>query len=202
MASSSSSSSNWANFFSTPFSEAVLKHLPGRGVTSQSARARAKRQDGIPETNTLAGEQQPLLSDYHSINPTQPSLVRVPKKVATSINVEAKVWFANERTWLAYLSISILLGSLSATLYSAGKEGDQITKALAGAYGGIAFAVLIYGYLVFQKRITLISKRSGEHFDEIVFPVLISVAIFIAILTNFILRIIEFRKHGDFDDDV
>jgi len=76
---------------------------------------------------------------------------------------------------------------------------------------------MAYGYLVFQKRITLISKRSGEHFgsfthlsllrcslasltssflflldsDEIVFPVLISVAIFIAILTNFILRIIE-----------
>lgn len=121
-------------------------------------------------SSTLAGEQQPLLSDYHSINPTQPSLVRVPKKVATTINVEAKVWFANERSqsnssliavassskltflpsllfplarlisfsaWLAYLSISILLGSLSATLYSAGKEGDQITKALAGAYGGM-----------------------------------------------------------------
>jgi hypothetical protein len=40
----------------------------------------------IPE-----GEQQPLLSDYHSINPADgPSLVRVPKKVATVINVEVR----------------------------------------------------------------------------------------------------------------
>lgn len=120
--------------------------------------------------------------------------------------------------WLAYLSISIMLGTLSATLYAAGKEGDNVTKWIAGSYGAIAFATLIYGYVVFQKRLTLISKRSGEHFgmyeadilsvvpafatdvrstrsrsDEIVFPILISVAVFIAIATNFTIRALEFR---------
>ena len=68
--------------------------------------------------------------------------------------------------WLAYLSISIMLGTLSATLYAAGKEGDNVTKWIAGSYGAIAFATLIYGYVVFQKRLTLISKRSGEHFGK------------------------------------
>jgi hypothetical protein len=57
------------------------------------------------------GEQQPLLSDFQQAGssggygsnavgtPVEgESLVRVPKKVATTINVEAKVWFANERS--------------------------------------------------------------------------------------------------------
>lgn len=45
----------------------------------------------------------PAVRDYHAIN-SVPTNVRVPKKVATPVRVEGKVWFANERS--AYLSLS------------------------------------------------------------------------------------------------
>ena len=39
----------------------------------------------------------PTVRDYHAINSLPPQ-VRVPKKIATPIKVEGKVWFANERS--------------------------------------------------------------------------------------------------------
>ena len=36
--------------------------------------------------------------DYHAINDALPAGVKIPKKIATPIRVEAKVWFANERS--------------------------------------------------------------------------------------------------------
>lgn len=126
----------------------------------------------------------------------------MPKKVATVINVEPKVWFANERTWLAYLSVAVLLGSLSGTLFAgSGSEVHQarekMIKAFGSVYGGLcvafltflaqsqvdpktdspsspvtsALATLIYGYAVFQKRVTMIKRRSAEPFGA---PLLLS----------------------------
>ena len=39
----------------------------------------------------------PAVRDYHAIN-SVPTNVRVPKKIATPVRVEGKVWFANERS--------------------------------------------------------------------------------------------------------
>ncbi len=39
----------------------------------------------------------PTVRDYHAINSVPPQ-VRVPKKIATPVKVEGKVWFANERS--------------------------------------------------------------------------------------------------------
>lgn len=36
--------------------------------------------------------------EYQAISDTLPPRVRIPKKVASAIKVEAKVWFANERS--------------------------------------------------------------------------------------------------------
>ncbi|CDZ98291.1 carboxypeptidase s [Phaffia rhodozyma] len=215
MSSSSDTGSNniWSNFFSEPFSDRVLSLLPGKSHKDiRARRQRGVRSDNIPETNVGPGEEQPLLSDFHQLgggvsygtsgeNDEAPvNLVRVPKKVVSVINVEPKVWFANERTWLAYLSISILLGTLAGTLLAATNHGmnahrAHITKIFAGVYAVIALVVLLYGYAIFQKRVTLIKKRSGKHFDEVVFPLLISIAIFIAILANFIIRVQEFESN-------
>jgi hypothetical protein len=97
---------------------------------------------------------QPLVRDYHSINNGDQVNVRIPstpysciephedsqadlavnstEKVATPVKVEAKVWFANERTWISYLSTSIVMSSLSLALYNASR--DRITTYFAYVY--------------------------------------------------------------------
>jgi hypothetical protein len=75
----------------SPFSPAALARLPRLRRPRRYTRA-----DAIPDTQPDDRGQHPTVRDYHAIN--LPPQVRVPKKVPTPIRVEAKVWFANERS--------------------------------------------------------------------------------------------------------
>jgi hypothetical protein len=77
----------------TPFSPGALASLPKNLRT----RPRYTRADRIPDTDADDEGNMPAVRDYHAINSLPPQ-VRVPKKIATPIKVEAKVWFANERS--------------------------------------------------------------------------------------------------------
>ena len=57
----------------------------------EGVRQRSTRADRIPEIEEDEDGQRPTVPDYHSINAVPPR-VRVPKKIATPIQVEGKVW--------------------------------------------------------------------------------------------------------------
>ena len=77
----------------TPFSPAALASLPKNLRPSP----KYTRADRIPETELDDEGNTPAVRDYHAINSLPPQ-VRVPKKIATPIKVETKVWLANERS--------------------------------------------------------------------------------------------------------
>ena len=76
----------------SPFSPSALAKLP-----KIRRPARYLRADDIPATHTDGEGERPTVRDYHSITSLPPQ-VRIPKKIPTSIKVEGKVWFANERS--------------------------------------------------------------------------------------------------------
>jgi hypothetical protein len=135
----------------TPFSPSALARLPNSRRPQRYTRA-----DAIPETENQDNGQRPTVRDYHAINSLPPQ-VRVPKKIPTSIKVEGKVWFANERSmfsvynpdnsylsltaWVSWLNISILLGTLALALFNASK--DQIATNFAIFYAVVSIAVLV-----------------------------------------------------------
>ena len=82
----SSTRLSWSSFF--PFSSSALAALPENAPRP----SRYTREDGIPDQ-----DDQPPLRDYSATQSAPPN-VRVPRKVATAIKVEGKVWFANERS--------------------------------------------------------------------------------------------------------
>jgi len=190
----------------SPFSSSALASLPQnpRGI-----RDRSTRTDNIPDPEPnahSAGHHQ----DYQSISGTLPPGVRIPKKIATPIMVEAKVWFANERTWISYLNLSILLGGLALALFNASR--DEIARMFAVVYATIGVGVLgqvfcsmfwvftnissrfRYGYIIYQRRVSMIRKRDPGNFDEVVGPVIISALLFFAVLSNFVLRVRELQR--------
>ncbi|KAH9481259.1 Vacuolar transporter chaperone 1 [Psilocybe cubensis] len=164
----------------SPFSQSALASLPNVRRPSRHLRA-----DNIPETETNDANERPTVRDYHSIN-TLPPKVRVPKKIPTSVKVEGKVWFANERTWISWLGISVLMAALSLGLFNASK--DDIARRFAYFYAFVSVCVLVYGYCLYQHRITLIRRRDPGHFDALAGPVILSVVLFVAVLANFIIR--------------
>ncbi|KXN81284.1 Vacuolar transporter chaperone 2 [Leucoagaricus sp. SymC.cos] len=171
----------------SPFSPAALALLP------RLARpARYTRADAIPETQPDSEGHQPTVRDYHAIN--LPPQVRVPKKVPTPIRVEGKVWFANERTWVSWLNIAVVLATLSLALFNASK--DEVATYFAYTYAIISICVLIYGWAIYQYRINMIRRRDPGHFDNFWGPIILSIALFFAVLANFIIRVRELRRKG------
>jgi len=175
----------------SPFSSSALAQLPKKPARP-SRYTRANEIPDVEPTDEDGGRQMPTVRDYHSI--TVPPQVRVPKKTPTPVRVESKVWFANERTWVSYLNMSVLIGTLAVALFNASK--DPIARNFAYVYAVISVGILVYGYVLYQHRITMIRRRDPGHFDQIAGPIIISAFLFFAVLANFILRVRELRREN------
>ena len=59
------------------------------------------------------------------------------------VRVEPKVWLANQRTFVKWQHISVLLATLSLSLYNAAGANNNVARSLAVAYTAIAAAVAV-----------------------------------------------------------
>jgi uncharacterized membrane protein YidH (DUF202 family) len=101
------------------------------------------------------------------------------------VRVEAKVWLANQRTFIKWQHVSVLLASLSLGLYNAAGEGNNIARALAVVYTSIAVFALGWGYTMYWYRSKLIRERSGKDFDALTGPLVVAVGLAVALCLNF-----------------
>ncbi|KAI5288319.1 Phosphate metabolism transcription protein [Ascosphaera aggregata] len=122
-------------------------------------------------------------------------------KDAGPLRVEAKVWLANQRTFIKWQHISVLLATLSVGLYNAAKSrDDRIASYLAIIY--ICFAVFagVWGYTVYIWRSNLIRKRSGKDFDNVAGPMIVCLGLAVALVMNFWLKYSEFQRRRQIPD--
>ncbi|KIK99957.1 hypothetical protein PAXRUDRAFT_130940 [Paxillus rubicundulus Ve08.2h10] len=176
---------SWAVF--SPFSSSALASLP----ENTHRPARYTRQDDIPDPDQDVNGKKPTIRNYNAIS-SAPRQVCVPKKVATSLKVEAKVWFANERTWVSWLNLAVLLGTLALALFNASHE--PVARRFAYVYAAISIGVVVYGFYLYQSRITMIRKRDPGHYDALVGPMVVSALLFFAVLANFVIRGVRQQK--------
>ncbi|KAK3818379.1 MAG: VTC domain-containing protein [Benniella sp.] len=108
-----------------------------------------------------------------------------PKKVVGPLKVEAKVFFANERTFLKWMNFAVLLGTIGVSLFNA---ADNI-----GRFAGILLAItglltLIYSIWLYERRLTMLRNKDPGPYDEPVMPTLMCVCMLTAISLNFYLK--------------
>ncbi|RPB02629.1 SPX-domain-containing protein [Choiromyces venosus 120613-1] len=101
------------------------------------------------------------------------------------VQVEAKVWLANQRTFLKWQHVSVLLASLSLGLYNAAGKHNHIAQWLAVVYTAIAVFAAGWGYTMYMWRSRLIRERSGKDFDNVLGPVVVCLALAVALAVNF-----------------
>lgn len=104
------------------------------------------------------------------------------------LKIEPKVWLANERTFLKWQHICILLGSLALSLYSAAGE-DMLAEVMGIVFIAIAVFAGCWGYYMMHVRRRMIIERSGKDFDNMIGPMIISVAMMVALLLNFVFAV-------------
>ena len=101
------------------------------------------------------------------------------------LKVEAKVWLANQRTFIKWQHIAVLLGTLSLGLYNAAGVDNDIARSLAAVYTLFAVFAGAWGWAMYMWRSKLITERSGKDFDNMWGPFIVSMGLAVALLLNF-----------------
>jgi uncharacterized membrane protein YidH (DUF202 family) len=109
-------------------------------------------------------------------------------KNAGPLQIEPKVWLANERTFLKWQHICVLLGSLALGLYTAAGE-NLVAEGMGISYIAIAVFAGLWGNFMLHRRRAMIMERSGKDFDNMIGPLIISVALMIALILNFVFAV-------------
>ncbi|ETN43864.1 uncharacterized protein HMPREF1541_10995 [Cyphellophora europaea CBS 101466] len=101
------------------------------------------------------------------------------------LKVEAKVWLANQRTFVKWQHIAVLLATLSLGLYNAAGVDNTVARVLALVYTGFAVFAGAWGWGVYMWRSKLITERSGKDFDNKIGPFVVSLGLAAALVLNF-----------------
>jgi uncharacterized membrane protein YidH (DUF202 family) len=105
------------------------------------------------------------------------------------LKVEGKVWLANQRTYIKWQHVSVLLAGLSLGLYNAAGKDNNIARGLAVVYTIVALFTAAWGYGVYMWRTHLIERRSGKDFDAIIGPIVVCIGLIVALVLNFIFKV-------------
>ncbi|KAG8526274.1 uncharacterized protein KY384_000267 [Bacidia gigantensis] len=121
-----------------------------------------------------------------------PSGVSEPRRWIKDMNpvaVEPKVWLANERTFVKWQHVSILLASLSLGLYNAAGESNDVARSLAVIYTLIAIFAAVWGWWMYLIRSRMIAARSGKDFDNVIGPIVVCICLAVALVLNFSFKV-------------
>ncbi|CAK7202916.1 Phosphate metabolism transcription protein [Sporothrix eucalyptigena] len=119
------------------------------------------------------------------------------------LHIEPKVWLANERTFLKWQHICILLGSLSVALFTAAGSKNTVATTMGVAYITVAAFTGFWGWYMLHTRRDMILARSGRDFDNMIGPVIVSVALMVALILNLVFAYrAAFDRWADNDKNV
>jgi SPX domain protein involved in polyphosphate accumulation len=175
----------------------VLEHLP-RLDREQDIMAEAgpSNLEPHPEIHGSISRLSSLFPSFsmsryaraHRPNAALPPGVEAPKewiKDTGPVRVESKVWLANQRTFIKWQHVSILLATLSLALYNAAGVDNDIARALAVVYTCFAVFASAWGWWTYETRARLIRIRSGKDLDNIFGPMVVCIGLAFALLLNF-----------------
>lgn len=124
----------------------------------------------------------------------RPSRVQLPPGVTQPhqlikdkgpVQVEPKVWLANQRTFIKWQHIAVLLATLSLGLYNAAGESNNVARGLAVVYTSVAIFAGAWGWWQYIVRSRMIEQRSGKHFDNVIGPIIVCIGLVVALCVNF-----------------
>ncbi|MCJ1403648.1 Phosphate metabolism transcription protein [Xylographa trunciseda] len=118
-------------------------------------------------------------------------------KDAGPVRVEPKVWLANQRTFIKWMHVSVLLATLSLSLYNGAGKSNNIARSLGVAYTLIALFAGAWGWWMYIKRSRMIEQRSGKDFDNVLGPIVVCLGLVIALCLNFGFKYKAAKSHVD-----
>ncbi|GMM31459.1 vacuolar transporter chaperone [Martiniozyma asiatica (nom. inval.)] len=118
-----------------------------------------------------------------------PGVVKPTQLIRQSgpVKVEAKVWLANERTFVRWLHVTTLLTALTFTIYNSVNSSHfpNLATDLAYIYFALTLFSGVWAYGIYHKRLELIKARSGQHLDGMLGPLVLALVLIITLCLEF-----------------
>lgn len=109
-----------------------------------------------------------------------------------------KTFFANERTFLAWLQFTLLLGGLAIGLLN---FSDKVGRVSAGIFTVLSMGVMLYALYSFHDRADRVSKKDiGEYSDKYA-PAVLTLLMVLAVGVNFYCKLGLYAYFTDETDD-
>ncbi|VEU33989.1 unnamed protein product [Pseudo-nitzschia multistriata] len=124
-------------------------------------------------------------------NDANVSETRMIKPRKAPIKVEPKVFFANERTFLAWMHVSIILAGASVAILTL-SDYENIEKQLYGLIMlPVAVAFLVYAMYQYVKRAHMLRNKLPGPYDDTVGPTVLSIMLMVSITAQFAIKMIS-----------
>lgn len=104
------------------------------------------------------------------------------KTIYVPVRVEPKVYFATERTFLSWLSISIMLFGVSTTLLTYGTSTTMIASV---GFFITSLLTIIHSVITYAKRVVYIRLKRAVDYEDRIAPPVICILLTLSILFSF-----------------
>jgi uncharacterized membrane protein YidH (DUF202 family) len=127
----------------------------------------------------------------YSLIEGQDSAMNKPRKVP--VKIEPKVFFANERTFLAWLHMSVTLASISVAIvaFAESNEWSQIYGLLLMP---VAISFCCYSLYMYTKRANMIRNKEPGPYEDKFGPTALAIMLGLAILVNFCVKLFDYTR--------
>lgn len=88
------------------------------------------------------------------------------KRICVPQKIDPKTFFANERTFLKWLSISVMVGMMSLTLLNFGNTSNNGAELAGLMLLPVAILFMVYSLLIFKDRANKIYMREPMRYDD------------------------------------
>lgn len=107
------------------------------------------------------------------------------------VKVDPKVFFANERTFLAWLHVSVILAGASVAIVAF--TDSNATPGPGALYGVIllpvSIAFILYAMIQYTRRASMIRRKSPGPYMDIAGPTVLTVILMLSIVTQFSIKL-------------
>ncbi|GAA6062235.1 hypothetical protein JCM10212_000814 [Sporobolomyces blumeae] len=111
------------------------------------------------------------------------------KRIAIPVRVEPKVFYANERTTLAWIEFSVVVSAIGIGILSFSDPHDDIALAAAASFTAVALLAILYTAVMYVWRVYSIRNRRAVTYHDYIGPTALCGVLLVAVIVNFSLRV-------------
>lgn len=109
------------------------------------------------------------------------------------VKIEPKVFFANERTFLAWMHLSVILAGASIAILAFADAQNPYSQLYGVILLPVAIAFIVYSMYQYARRASMIRHRHPGPYEDTTGPTVLGIMLMLSILAQFSLKLYEMK---------